>query len=125
MMLTNNIVLEGKKVNKIYGHGKKSVHAVKDVDFQLKKGEIVSIVGESGSGKTTLAKMIMGLLPITEGDLNFNGEPRDIKSFKNTGHTSKTEDTHSISLKVSKVASTPPGCENEHEVPMIGGCGSG
>lgn len=75
------VLLEGKKINKIYGHGKKGVHAVKDVDFQFVEGEIVSIVGESGSGKTTLAKMIMGLLKESDGQILFNGQSRDLKRF--------------------------------------------
>lgn len=75
-------ILEGKFINKIFGHGKTKCHAVKDVNFKLDQGEIISIVGESGSGKTTLAKMIMGLLPETEGDIYFDGELRDLSSFK-------------------------------------------
>lgn len=75
-------ILKGIGINKIYGHGKSACHACKNVDFELKKGEIVSIVGESGSGKTTLAKMIMGLLPQTTGQIEFEGETRNLKSFK-------------------------------------------
>lgn len=44
--------------------------------------EVISIVGESGSGKTTIAKMILGLIGITEGTIYFNGEPRDISTQK-------------------------------------------
>lgn len=74
--------MSAKKINKVYGHGKKAVHAVKDVDYQLFKGEIVSIVGESGSGKTTLAKMMMGLLPVTDGHFIFHNHKRDISNLK-------------------------------------------
>lgn len=74
-------ILKGIGINKIYGHGKKACHAVNNVDFELKRGEIISIVGESGSGKTTLAKMIMGLLPITSGTLEFEGKNRSLKKF--------------------------------------------
>jgi peptide/nickel transport system ATP-binding protein len=82
-MSNRKVILEGKKINKIFGHGPSSVHAVNDVDFKFHEGEIISIVGESGSGKTTLAKMILGLIPSTSGELYFNAEIRDIKSFKN------------------------------------------
>lgn len=78
----DQVIIEGKTINKIYGHGKKSVHAVKDVDFKFKHGEIVSIVGESGSGKTTLAKMIMGLLPETDGSFFYDGQARQLDKFK-------------------------------------------
>jgi peptide/nickel transport system ATP-binding protein len=50
------------------------------VDFQFYEGEIASIVGESGSGKTTLAKMLLGLTSVTEGEISFLGQKRDISS---------------------------------------------
>jgi peptide/nickel transport system ATP-binding protein len=50
------------------------------VDFQFYEGEIASIVGESGSGKTTLAKMLLGLTSVTEGEIFFLGNKRDISS---------------------------------------------
>lgn len=81
-MLDRKVVLEGNKLNKLFGYKDSSVHAVNDVDFLFHEGEIISIVGESGSGKTTLAKMIMGLLPITNGEIKFNGEKRDLKTFR-------------------------------------------
>ena len=72
--------LQGKGVTKIFGHGDKQTIAVNHVDFNFHKGEFVSIVGESGSGKTTLSKMLLGLLPITEGEIFFDGKPRDIST---------------------------------------------
>lgn len=52
---------------------KKLFHAVDDVSFVLKKGEILGIVGESGSGKTTVAKAIMGMVQPQAGTILFNG----------------------------------------------------
>ena len=75
-------VLRGEKVTKVFGYGKSKVTAVNQVDFDFRESEVVSIVGESGSGKTTLAKMVLGLIGITEGDIYFNGQLRDIKSHK-------------------------------------------
>lgn len=53
-------------------------HAVRDVEFSVKQGEIFCIVGESGSGKTTIIKSIMGLLPgsakILSGNIVFDGK---------------------------------------------------
>ena len=43
--------------------------AVKNVSFELYKGEVLGLVGESGSGKSTISKALTGLLPLTEGEL--------------------------------------------------------
>lgn len=75
-----DILLETRKLNKVFGGGKKAVHAVKDVDFKLHRGEIISIVGESGSGKTTLAKILLGLTRETGGEVRYNDIPRQLKN---------------------------------------------
>lgn len=75
-------VIRVKQINKIFGHGKSKVHALKNVDLEINRGEIISIVGESGSGKTTLAKIILGLLNKTDGEIFFEGEYRDLSSHK-------------------------------------------
>ncbi len=74
------LCLGGKGVTKIYGFGRTKTAAVDHVDFNFYEGEIASIVGESGSGKTTLAKMLLGLTSVTEGDVYFLGQKRDISS---------------------------------------------
>jgi peptide/nickel transport system ATP-binding protein len=58
------------------------VRAVDGVSFDLGKGEAVGVVGESGCGKTTLMKTILGLNPITEGRILFNGERISEKSMR-------------------------------------------
>ena len=73
-------VLKGEGITKVFGYGKTRTVAVDHVDFDFREGEVISIVGESGSGKTTIARMILGLIGITEGSLEFNGQPRDISS---------------------------------------------
>ena len=50
------------------------VHAVDDVSFTVARGEIVGIVGESGCGKSTLGRMVAGILPPTEGTIEFGDE---------------------------------------------------
>ena len=76
------LCLSGKGVTKIFGYGSKANMAVDHVDFEFHEGELVSIVGESGSGKTTLSKMLLGLLSVTEGEIYFQGKPRDISNRK-------------------------------------------
>ena len=74
------LCLSGKGLTKILGIGDTKTVAVDHVDFEFHEGEIISIVGESGSGKTTLSKMLLGLISVTEGEVFFQGKPRDIKT---------------------------------------------
>ncbi len=80
MAETRKSVLKGEGITKVFGYGKTRTLAVDHVDFDFHEGEVISIVGESGSGKTTIARMILGLISVTEGTMYFNGEPRDISS---------------------------------------------
>mgnify|MGYP006284301375 CR=1 FL=1 len=74
--------LSAKGLTKVFGSGRNKTVAVDHVDIALREGEVISIVGESGSGKTTLAKMLLGLLKPTEGEIYFQGKPRDITTHK-------------------------------------------
>jgi len=53
------------------------VKALDGVSFDLKHGDALTVVGESGSGKTTLLKTILGLAPVTKGEISFAGRKRD------------------------------------------------
>jgi len=72
------ICLSGSGLTKVFGFGRQKCVAVDHVDFNFYEGEIISIVGESGSGKTTLAKVLLGLISTTEGEVYFQGKKRDI-----------------------------------------------
>lgn len=61
------------KVYKVGTFGGKELHAVSNVSFDVKDGEVVSLIGESGSGKTTIGKMILRLVSISSGAIVFNG----------------------------------------------------
>ena len=52
------------------------------IDFEMHRGQTVSVVGESGSGKSTVARVITGLLPPMNGQIYFNGEPLP-KDYRN------------------------------------------
>jgi branched-chain amino acid transport system ATP-binding protein len=50
------------------------IQAVKGVDFEVREGELVSLIGSNGAGKTTTMKAITGLLPLTDGDIQYAGQ---------------------------------------------------
>lgn len=58
-----------RKVCKTFGEGKLAVHALRDVDLDVDKGDFVCLSGPSGSGKTTLLNMIGGLDRPTSGKI--------------------------------------------------------
>lgn len=74
------ICLSARGLTREFGFGRNRNVAVDHVDIDLYESEVVSIVGESGSGKTTLAKMLLGLLNPTEGEIYFQGKKRDIST---------------------------------------------
>ncbi|WP_312797806.1 oligopeptide/dipeptide ABC transporter ATP-binding protein [Tianweitania sp.] len=49
------------------------VHAVSDIDLEIKPGEVVGLVGESGCGKSTLGRMIAGISSLSDGSLRYRG----------------------------------------------------
>ncbi|WP_457560082.1 amino acid ABC transporter ATP-binding protein [Caminibacter sp.] len=63
-------IIEMKKINKFYD----KFHALKDVDFNVKKGEVVVVCGPSGSGKSTLIRCINRLEDITSGKIIIDGK---------------------------------------------------
>lgn len=66
-----SVVFDGKDNS---GH-KVEIHACRDVDVDLRQGEIVALVGESGSGKSTLARAFSLVHPQTSGEILLDGEP--------------------------------------------------
>ena len=49
------------------------VKAVDDVSFDINRGEVLGLVGESGSGKSTIGRSILRLVPVTSGQVHFDG----------------------------------------------------
>ena len=62
--------LEVKNLNVYYG----MIHAVKDVNFHIEKGEIVTLIGANGAGKTTILNTITGAVPVGSGEIIYKGE---------------------------------------------------
>jgi ATP-binding cassette subfamily F protein 3 len=61
---SGEVVIDAKKISKNYG----SVEVLKEVDFQILRGERVAFVGQNGQGKTTLAKILINIIPASSGE---------------------------------------------------------
>jgi len=76
-------VIKVSNLNKYFG----SNHVLRDINFQVKFGEVVSIIGASGSGKSTLLRCLNGLEPIQSGEIvvdgvKINGEKVDLSRIR-------------------------------------------
>ncbi|SDG61609.1 ABC transporter ATP-binding protein [Pelagibacterium luteolum] len=75
-------------VKRFTGRGGKTVHAVEDVSFTIKRGTTVGLVGESGSGKTTAGRTLLRLIEPTGGKAVFDGtdifalSDKDMRAFR-------------------------------------------
>jgi len=63
-------MLKVENINVYYGN----IHAVKDVSFEVGRGEIVTLIGANGAGKSTILKTVSGLLRSKGGSINFLGK---------------------------------------------------
>ncbi len=73
------MAIQAVAINKWFGEGEARTHAVKDVSFEAKFGEMLYVVGPSGSGKTTMLSMISGILRPNSGTVKI--EDADIWSM--------------------------------------------
>ena len=65
-----SVILKVDDINVYYG----SIHAIKDVSFEVNEGEIVTLIGANGAGKSTTLNTIAGLLKSKTGTVTFNAE---------------------------------------------------
>ena len=93
-------ILQVKEIDKTYTGGHR---AVKQVSFDIFKGECLGLVGESGSGKSTLARCLLALERIDSGEIWFNGQPL---------HQMKSSELRQARQKMQVVFQNPTGSFN-------------
>ena len=76
---SNELAIKMHRITKTFG----KVIANKDVDLELREGEILALLGENGSGKTTLMNMLSGIYFPDHGEIYVHGKPVTIRSPKN------------------------------------------
>ena len=99
------VLLSIQNLDVVFGSGKKAFKAVKNVSFDIYKGETLSLVGESGSGKTTIGRAIVRINPCSAGAIYYNGK-------KISGKLSRKDDREVI-RKIQMIFQDPAASLNE------------
>jgi D-xylose transport system ATP-binding protein len=73
-------ILQLRGISKSFG----SVQALTDVDFEVRRGEVMALVGDNGAGKSTLIKCVAGIHTADSGEILFDGKPVHITSPKDS-----------------------------------------
>ena len=68
------VMLQLENLSVEFGKGDQRVRAVANVSLQIRTGQTLGVVGESGSGKSTLGRAILKLVPLTQGQITFDGQ---------------------------------------------------
>jgi len=83
-------IIEARGVKKIYRSGQLRVEALRSIDMEVAKGEMLAIMGPSGCGKTTLLNCLAGLDTIDEGDIFIQGDNlRDLTDNQRTTYRAR------------------------------------
>ncbi len=78
--MSDRPTLELRGIVKSFG----SVQALREVDFEVRLGEVMALVGDNGAGKSTLIKCVAGIYSIDSGQIFFEGEPVTIHGPKDS-----------------------------------------
>ncbi|MCF6775951.1 lipoprotein-releasing ABC transporter ATP-binding protein LolD [Thiotrichales bacterium 19X7-9] len=73
--MSDNVIISCQNLKKSYKEGRLNTPVLHGIDFEIAKGQLVSIVGTSGSGKSTFLHLLGGLDQPTEGDVFLNAKP--------------------------------------------------
>src|SRR5438874_13776612 len=69
----DEVIIRTVKLNKFFG----DKHVLKDIDFEVRKREVVALIGPSGSGKSTLIRCLNALEKATSGEVYIHGQKLD------------------------------------------------
>jgi ABC-type lipoprotein export system ATPase subunit len=83
--MSDDVIIRAKGVKKTYSTGIVTVEALRGVDLEVRRGEMVAVMGPSGSGKTTLLNTLSGLDEIDEGVIQIEG--RDLAKMSERERT--------------------------------------
>lgn len=75
----SSIAIDVRQVSKTFG----VVQAVDQVDLNIHRGEMFGLIGHNGAGKSTLFKMMLGLIPVSEGEIRVQGVSTSCRGFRN------------------------------------------
>ncbi|MBM7095810.1 ATP-binding cassette domain-containing protein [Bacillus sp. H-16] len=79
--LKDSTVINAKNVSISFKHKKETHWALKDVNFNIKQGEVVGIIGHNGAGKSTLCKVLTNILAPDGGSIKINGETSSLLGY--------------------------------------------
>jgi putative ABC transport system ATP-binding protein len=77
MSTNDGVLVQVKKVDKVFHRGSEEIHVLSNLDMEVPKGEFLALMGPSGSGKSTLLNLIGGLDRATRGSVEVGGERID------------------------------------------------
>ena len=98
-------MLRLENVDKFYGAVGKGVHAVRNINMDVARGEIIALLGSSGCGKTSTLRMIAGFEETSRGKIHLAG--REVHSITCPCGASTSVTCRSISLRLAPPSSTP------------------
>jgi len=75
-------LLECRGVSKAFG----AVQALYEVDFEVRRGEVMALVGDNGAGKSTLIKGVVGIYPFDHGEVYYDGRRVNIHGPRDAAH---------------------------------------
>ncbi|MEN8241977.1 MAG: ABC transporter ATP-binding protein [Chloroflexota bacterium] len=73
MIENKEAILQVKNLSAVFQNNEDGLHVLDQLSFEINEGEFVCLIGPSGSGKSTLLRILAGLLPYPNGDINLNG----------------------------------------------------